>query len=60
MRKDIPTMVSYPKSMHQQQVFDGNSLCFEEFNNTKMICDRVLELPIHSYLENKSIEQIIQ
>lgn len=51
----IPTMVYYPKPMHEQGAFAGNKN-YVECPVTKKLCDVVLALPMHPYLENEEIE----
>lgn len=48
---DIPTMVYYPKPMHEQEAFEGNSLIATEGYPTSVrFCSSVLSLPISPYL----------
>ncbi len=51
----IPSMVYYPKAMHEQIAFSGNKK-YVECPNTKRLCDIVLALPIHPYMENEYIK----
>lgn len=55
--KGIPTMVYYPKPMHQQVAFSGNKM-YVECPNTEKLCDTVLSLPMHPYLSNSDIQKI--
>lgn len=55
--KGIPTMVYYPKPMHQQVAFSGNKM-YVECPNTEKLCDTVLSLPMHPYLSNSDIQEI--
>lgn len=57
-RDDIPTMVYYPKPMHEQKAFLDNYLVFDELSNTKEICRRILSLPIHPYMEREDVEYV--
>lgn len=57
----IPTMVYYPKTMHEQTAFNAsgtmdNSYC--DNYAAKRICSTVLSLPMHPYLETSDIEYI--
>lgn len=54
----IPTMVYYPKPMHQQLAFGQNKIYAECFVSERL-CDTVLSLPIHPYIEKKDIRMII-
>lgn len=53
----IPTMVYYPKPMHEQGAFDGNNK-YVECSVTEQLCDTVLSLPMHPYLAEHDIEKI--
>jgi len=55
--KGIPTMVYYPKCMHQQGAFSHlpyNGEC----PNAENLCKTVLSLPMHPYLQDEDIELI--
>ena len=54
----IPTMVYYPKPMHQQLAFGQNKI-YAECLVSERLCDTVLSLPIHPYIEKKDIGMII-
>lgn len=54
----IPTMIYYPKPMHQQSAFSYLKHPAGELSVTESLCDTVLSLPIHPYLDEKSIEEI--
>jgi dTDP-4-amino-4,6-dideoxygalactose transaminase len=53
----IPTMIYYPKPMHMQKAFHGNKL-YVECPVTVRLCDTVLSLPMHPYLEELDIDMI--
>lgn len=57
-QEDIPSMIYYPKSMHEQEAFNGKHLCYGDMKNTKELCERVLALPMHPYMEEKDLQQI--
>lgn len=59
-RDDIPTMVYYPKPMHEQKAFLDNYLVFDELSNTKEICRRILSLPIHPYMKSGDVEYVAE
>ena len=46
----IPTMVYYPKPMHEQLAFENTCLCPDGCPVTKDLCQRVLSLPMGPYL----------
>ena len=54
----IPTMVYYPMPMHQQLAFGQNKI-YAECLVSERLCDTVLSLPIHPYIEKKDIRMII-
>lgn len=54
----IPSMIYYPKPMHMQQAFKDNLYNFKN-NNTNLLCDTVLSLPMHPYLEDEDINLVI-
>ena len=54
----IPTMVYYPKPMHQQLAFGQNKI-YAECLVSERLCDTVLSLPLHPYIEKKDIRMII-
>ncbi len=55
----IPTMVYYPKPMHQQVAFAGNKE-YVECPVTERLCDTVLSLPMHPYFREKDIQEVIK
>lgn len=55
----IPSMVYYPKPMHEQLAFAP----YEEKDDlgvTKRLCKTVLSLPLHPYLSRNDANQVIQ
>lgn len=56
--KDIPTMVYYPRGLHQQEAFKKYNLSDEDYPNTLYATQRVLSLPMHPYLEKEDVEYI--
>ncbi len=57
--KGIPSMVYYPKPMHKQEAFAGQTYDDAEFKNTIKLCDTVLSLPMHPYLTDEDIEEVV-
>jgi UDP-2-acetamido-2-deoxy-ribo-hexuluronate aminotransferase len=55
---DIPTMIYYKKSMHQQSVYRNNISIYRGFSNAEEISNRILSLPMHPYLEDNEINNI--
>ena len=57
---DIPSMVYYPKPMSTQYAFSNCTKYLDDLNVTKKLCDTVLSLPMHPYLEDEQIARICQ
>lgn len=57
---EIPSMVYYPKPMHLQQAFSDRTFETNEYVNTNKLCDTVLALPMHPYLEIADIDKITE
>lgn len=51
--KDIPSMIYYPKAMHQQQAFANVPSRDMDFPNAMQLCKTVLALPLHPYMEDE-------
>ncbi len=56
--KGIPSMIYYPRGMHQQQAFKDEKNLDEWFLNTVEACNTVLSLPMHPYLDEETVEEI--
>ncbi|MBQ0054838.1 MAG: DegT/DnrJ/EryC1/StrS family aminotransferase [Synergistaceae bacterium] len=56
--KGIPSMVYYPKPMHEQKAFDGLTQ-YTDCPNTEKLCTQVLSLPMHPYFEDGEIEFVV-
>lgn len=57
---DVPSMIYYPRGMHQQTAFAGCNLYGEEFPVTSKVCGRVLALPLSPYLTEEDQQKIIR
>ena len=53
----IPTMIYYPRGMHQQGAFADLPYALQ-CSNTEKLCRTVLALPMHPYLEEGDVEAI--
>lgn len=51
----IPSMVYYPKPMHQQHAFSNTDGALADCPVTEMLCEQVLSLPMGPYLEKEKI-----
>ena len=58
--KGIPAMVYYVKPMHMQGAFEGTRSAVAECEVTEKLCNTVLSLPMHPYLENDEIHEVCQ
>lgn len=56
----IPTMVYYPKPMHEQTAYLDLGYQSGDFPATESLCDKVLSLPMHPYLTEKEINKVCQ
>lgn len=59
--RNIPSMIYYPKPMHRQLAFQNSALyCKEEdYKVTNKLCDTVLSLPLHPYMEEDDLKKVI-
>lgn len=55
----IPSMVYYPRGMHQQTAYQGMRLDDKDFPVTSSLAGRVLSLPMHPYLSDDDIDKVI-
>lgn len=58
-QRGIPSMIYYPKPMHLQTAFEGMDCIKVDLSVTKELCERVLALPIHPYLEEEEQDLVI-
>ena len=56
----IPCMVYYPRGLHQQKAYAERQFSDEEFPNTVAATKRVLSLPIHPYLDEASVDEVVK
>ncbi len=56
--KGIPTMVYYPKPLHQQTVYQELGYKKGDFPNAEKASTCVLSLPMHPYLDEKQVKFI--
>lgn len=54
----IPSMIYYPRGMHQQQVFKDMNLSEELYPNAAEATKTVLSLPMHPYLDEETVDKI--
>ena len=56
--KGIPSMIYYPKCMHQQTAYQGYRFNLEELKVAEILCKTVLALPMHPYLTEEEVDEI--
>ena len=56
--RGIPTMVYYPKPMHEQRAFEGAHLCPGGCPVAKRLCETVLSLPMGPYLDETDLATV--
>ena len=56
--RGIPTMVYYPKPMHQQTAFEGTESEKMACPVTEQLCKTVLSLPIGPYFKKENVQEI--
>ena len=57
--KGIPTMVYYPRGLHQQAAYKWMELEDTDYPNTVAAAQRVLSLPMHPYMEDADQKYIV-
>lgn len=55
----IPSMIYYVKPMHKQGAFNDLEYDEDDFEVTNELCDTVLSLPMHPYLSEEDIIEIV-
>lgn len=58
--KGIPSMVYYPKPMHCQQAFGIEGEYEFDCGNTEDLCGTVLSLPMHPYMTDEDIKEVVK
>lgn len=56
----IPSMIYYPRGMHQQECFKNLNLSGDMYPNAVAATQTVLSLPMHPYLDEASIDLICE
>jgi UDP-2-acetamido-2-deoxy-ribo-hexuluronate aminotransferase len=57
--KGIPTMIYYPKALHLQKAFANLGYQAGDFAVSENLVDRVFSLPMHPYLADETISEIV-
>ncbi len=58
--RGIPSMVYYVKPMHKQGAFAELGCNDNDFEVTKELCDTVLSLPMHPYLTEDEVNEVVE
>lgn len=56
---DIPTMIYYPRGMHEQECFRYMNLSSDLYPNTVEVTKTVLSLPMHPYMDEETVDKIV-
>lgn len=54
----IPTMVYYPRGLHQQEAYRWMELTDDMYRNTVSATDRCLSLPMHPYMAEEDVDEV--
>ena len=57
--KGIPSMVYYPRGLHQQEAYRWMKLPDEWYPNTMEATNRVLSLPMHPYMKEEMVDGVV-
>jgi dTDP-4-amino-4,6-dideoxygalactose transaminase len=58
--KGIPARIYYPVPLDEQQAYSSQSIVPQPLIVTKQLCKEVLSLPIHSEMDNETLNTIIK
>jgi len=58
--RNIPSMIYYPKTMHEQEAFKETSCIVTNLHTATKLCKFVLSLPMHPYLEEFEQEAVVK
>lgn len=58
--KGIPSVVYYPVPLHQQQAFRTYGVGGWNLSNAERLCDEVLSLPMHTEMDDPTLERITE
>lgn len=56
--RGIPSMIYYPRAIHQQTAYANRRFAQERYPNALSACDRVLSLPMHPYLSEADTDMV--
>jgi UDP-2-acetamido-2-deoxy-ribo-hexuluronate aminotransferase len=58
--KDIPSMIYYEKPMHRQEAFSYLDHNEDDFKVTNELCNTVLSLPMHPYMQEGDVGRVCE
>lgn len=58
--RGIPSMIYYPRGLHQQEAYKWMSLSDELYSNTIDATNRVLSLPMHPYMTEEAVDDVVK
>lgn len=58
--RGIPSMIYYPRGLHQQEAYKWMNLRDELYSNTIDATNRVLSLPIHPYMTEEAVDDVVK
>ena len=58
-QKGVPSMIYYRKPMHVQKAFAEDDCVKVDLSVTSSICDRVLSIPVHPYMQEEEQNVVI-
>jgi len=56
----IPSMIYYPLTVSDQEAFRGRGRIVGDLPTSKLLCESVLSLPIHTEMNNDQLEYIVE
>lgn len=59
-KQGIPSMVYYPRGLHQQEAYQWMNLNDDDYSNTIEATNRVLSLPMHPYLTEEDVDTVVR
>ncbi len=57
-KRSVPAMIYYPVPLHKQKAYADNSYSADDFQNSNMLSDSVISLPMHTELKDDQIDYI--
>ena len=60
LKNDIPTMIYYPRCLHQQKAFAGRTFSDADYRHSIDATKRCLSLPIYPYLKEEETDRICE